>query len=72
MIGLALIVSALSQWVGAKMGAGFAGMGLKMFDKGTCTTLFVTVLGLVCCPPRMSFPAFFSMPLLLCLPRRRL
>ena len=42
MIGLALIVSALSQWVGAKMGAGFAGMGLKMFDKGTCTTLFVT------------------------------
>ena len=48
MIGLALIVSALSQWVGAKMGAGFAGMGLKMFDKGTCTTLFVTVLGLVC------------------------
>ena len=48
MIGLALIVSALSQWVGAKMGAGFAGMGLKMFDKGTCTTLFVTVLGLAC------------------------
>ena len=48
MIGLALIVSALSQWVGAKMGAGFAGMGLKMFDKGTCTTLFVTILGLVC------------------------
>ena len=48
MIGLALIVSALSQWVGAKMGAGFAGMGLKMFDKGPCTTLFVTVLGLVC------------------------
>lgn len=30
------------------MGAGFADMGLKMFDKGTCTTLFVTILGLVC------------------------
>lgn len=29
MIGLALIVSALSQWVGAKMGAGFAGMGTQ-------------------------------------------
>ena len=37
MIGLALIVSALSQWVGAKMGAGFAGMGLKMFDTAGST-----------------------------------
>ncbi len=58
MIGLALIVSAISQWVGAKMGAGFADIGLKMFDKGTCTPLFVTILGLVCAvTPLGNLPA---------------
>ena len=48
LIGLAFIVSALSQKVGVAMNNGLKAIGLSMFDKGTCTTLFVTVLGLVC------------------------
>lgn len=48
LIGLALIVSALSQKIGLVMNNGLKEIGLDMFDKGTCTTLFVTVLGLVC------------------------
>ena len=48
LIGLALIVSALSQKVGIAMNDGFKAVGLAMFDKGTCTTVFVTVLGLIC------------------------
>lgn len=48
LIGLSLIVSALSQQVGAILGNGLASIGLDMFDKGTMTTVFVTVLGLLC------------------------
>ena len=48
LIGLALAVSALSQKVGLAMNTGFKSVGLAMFDKGTCTTVFVTVLGLIC------------------------
>ena len=48
LIGLALIVSACSQKIGVLMNTGFKAIGLGMFDKGTCTTVFVTVLGLVC------------------------
>ena len=48
LIGLALIVSALSQKAGAAINSGLSSVGLSMFDKGTCTTLFVTILGLVC------------------------
>lgn len=48
LIGLSLLVSALSQTIGGAMKDGLASMGLAMFDKGTCTTLFVTVLGLIC------------------------
>jgi uncharacterized membrane protein len=48
LIGLSLMVSALSQMVGATMRSGFESVGLTMFDKGTCTTVFVTVLGLIC------------------------
>ena len=48
LIGLSLIVSAASQWIGAQMNGGFKAIGLAMFDKGTCTTVFVTVLGLIC------------------------
>ena len=32
----------------AQMNVGLASVGLDMFDKGTCTTVFVTILGLVC------------------------
>ncbi len=48
LIGLSLLVSALSQSIGAIMKDGLTAIGLPMFDKGTCTTVFVTVLGLVC------------------------
>ena len=37
-----------SQKIGLVMNNGLKEIGLDMFDKGTCTTLFVTVLGLVC------------------------
>lgn len=58
LIGLALIVSALSQKVGLAMNTGFKSVGLAMFDKGTCTTVFVTVLGLICAmPPLGKLPA---------------
>ena len=48
LIGLSLMVSALSQMVGAYLNNAFSSVGLAMFDKGTMTTVFVTVLGLVC------------------------
>ncbi len=48
LIGLSLLVSALSQMVGSAMNSALSGIGLSMFDTGTCTTLFVTVLGLIC------------------------
>lgn len=47
LIGLSLIVSALSQKVGIALNSGLSSIGLSMFDKGTMTTVFVTVLGLV-------------------------
>lgn len=48
LIGLSLIVSALSQFVGAKLSETLTNAGLAVFDKGTITTLFVTILGLIC------------------------
>jgi len=48
LIGLALMVSAGSQKIGMLMNSGFKAIGLGMFDRGTCTTVFVTILGLVC------------------------
>jgi uncharacterized membrane protein len=48
LIGLALIVSTASQEIGLLMNNGLEAIGLDMFGKGTCTTVFVTVLGLVC------------------------
>ncbi|WP_312103343.1 DUF819 family protein [Pygmaiobacter massiliensis] len=48
LIGLSLIVSALSQWVGATLSSALSSVGVSVFDKGTLTTVFVTVLGLVC------------------------
>lgn len=48
LIGLTLVVSAISQYIGTQMNIFFKGIGLSFFDKGTCTTVFVTVLGLVC------------------------
>ena len=48
LIGISLMVSALSQGVGASANAALKSIGLGMFDKGTITTLFVTILGLIC------------------------
>ena len=47
-IGLSLIVSVLGQMVGSLMDAGLCAIGLDMFGASTCTTVFVTVLGLIC------------------------
>ncbi len=48
LIGLSLMVSALSQHVGLILNESLTSVGLAMFDKGTLTTVFVTVLGLIC------------------------
>lgn len=48
LIGLSLIVSAISQYVGASLNGALRDVGLAMFDKGSMTTLFVTVWALVC------------------------
>ena len=51
LIGLSLLVSALSQIVGGAMYDGLSSVeaiDLSMFDAGTCTTLFVTIFGLIC------------------------
>lgn len=48
LIGVSLLVSAIAQCVGASLNTMLKGVGLAMFDKGTMTTVFVTVLGLIC------------------------
>lgn len=48
LIGISLMVSALSQVVGSFLNGALSSVGLGMFDKGTLTTVFVTVLGLIC------------------------
>ena len=48
LIGLSLMVSAIFQWLGANANAGLKAAGLGMFDKGTCTTVFITIFGLIC------------------------
>jgi hypothetical protein len=58
LIGLSLMVSALSQTIGLNMNSGLKAIGLGMFDKGTCTTVFVTILGLICAmSPLGTLPA---------------
>lgn len=48
LIGVSLLVSAIAQSVGASLNTMLKGVGLAMFDKGTMTTVFVTVMGLIC------------------------
>ena len=58
LIGISLMVSAIAQWVGVQMNTAFKAAGLAFFDKGTCTTVFVTVLGLICAmTPMGKLPA---------------
>lgn len=48
LIGLSLMVSAIFQWLGAAANTGLKAIGLGMFDKGTCVTVFITIFGLIC------------------------
>jgi uncharacterized membrane protein len=48
LIGLSLVVSAFSQVIGTSLNGALKSVGLGMFDKGTLTTVFVTILGLIC------------------------
>lgn len=58
LIGISLAASAIAQWVGTTMNSGLSSIGLGMFDKGTCTTVFVTVAGLICAmTPMGKLPA---------------
>lgn len=58
LIGLSLVVSALSQNAGGVISGALKSVGLSMFDKGTVTTLLVTILGLVCAlTPMGKLPA---------------
>lgn len=58
LIGLSLLVSAVFQWLGTSANAGLSAIGLGMFDKGTCTTVFITIFGLICAmTPMGKLPA---------------
>lgn len=48
LIGISLLVSAISQMSGATINEILKGIGLTMFDKGTCSILFATVIGIIC------------------------
>ena len=48
LFGLSLAVSALTQWLGGIVNDWLCAIGLKMFGAATCTTVLVTVLGLIC------------------------
>ena len=48
LVGLSLVVSVVSQKAGAVMDGWLCSAGLEMFGASTCTTLFVTILGLIC------------------------
>ena len=45
LIGLSLMVSSVSQKIGAAMNDALCSVGLDMFGSATCVTVFVTVLG---------------------------
>ncbi len=48
LIGLSLMVSVFGQKLGSLMDNGLCAIGLDMFGGSTCTTVIVTVFGLVC------------------------
>ena len=47
LIGISLLVSSFTQWAGKVMNNGLCAIGLDMFGAATCTTVLVTVLGLI-------------------------
>ena len=48
LIGISLMVSVFGQKLGALMDSGLSALGLDMFGAATCTTVIVTVFGLIC------------------------
>ena len=48
LIGISLLVSALTQWAGKVVNGWLCNIGLDMFGAATVTTVLVTILGLVC------------------------
>ena len=48
LIGISLLVSALTQWAGKQVNGWLCNIGLDMFGAATCTTVLVTILGLIC------------------------
>ena len=47
LIGISLLISAFTQWAGKAMNNGLCAIGLDMFGAATCTTVLVTILGLI-------------------------
>ncbi len=54
LIGIAFAVSALSQWVGGILNDGLCAIGLDMFGSATMTTVFVSILGLICAQTKLG------------------
>ncbi len=54
LIGLSLMVSVFGQKLGSLMDAGLCAIGLDMFGGSTCTTVIVTVFGLICAATPMG------------------
>jgi len=48
LIGISLAVSAITQWLGGVCNNGLCAIGLDMFGSSTCTTVLVTIIGLIC------------------------
>ena len=48
LIGISLVVSAISQWAGGVIDGMFVSVGITALGKTTCTALFVTIVGLIC------------------------
>ena len=48
LFGVSLGVSALTQWLGSVVNGWLCNIGLDMFGSATCTTVLVTILGLIC------------------------
>ncbi len=54
LIGLSLMVSVFGQKLGSIMNDGLCAIGLDMFGGATCTTVIVTVFGLICAATPMG------------------
>ena len=48
LIGISLVVSAVTQWLGGVCNNGLCAIGLDMFGSSASTTVLVTIIGLVC------------------------